>query len=161
MLPAFLFLFTLVLTQIHLILKKPADFDEVVEVFLSYLIFFNIGVMGLLGFYGHAFLSEEMALDIGWEPNGPFQYQVAMANLAFGLLGLLSLWFRGLFWAATVIGSSIFLLGCLIGHLIQYKWGNMTPYNIGPIIWIGDLVIPLLCLSLLGYLVYQKKIPLG
>jgi hypothetical protein len=37
--------------------------------------------------------------------------QVAVAHLAFGVLGLLAIRFRGMFWFATIIGQAILLIG--------------------------------------------------
>lgn len=74
-----------------------------VETFLSYILFFNMGLMGLLGAYAHVFMGPETAKSIGWEPGSPFQYEIGMANLAFCTLGILSYWFRGSFWEASIV----------------------------------------------------------
>ncbi len=37
--------------------------------------------------------------------------ELAVAHLAFGVLGLLAIRFRGMFWFATVVGQTVFLGG--------------------------------------------------
>ncbi|MDP2047200.1 MAG: hypothetical protein Q8L00_13425, partial [Deltaproteobacteria bacterium] len=78
------------------------------------------------------------------------QFEVAMANLAFGVLGLMCIWHRQGFRTATGIGFSILLLGCAYGHLRDLSLhGNMSPYNVGPVLWVNDLAVPVVILILL------------
>jgi hypothetical protein len=142
-----LFGFAIVFTLIHISMKHKEL--SVAEILLSYILFFNIGLMSLIAFSGHIFNPNEIAKLIGWAPGNPFQFEVGVADLAFGVLGVLAIYYRGLFWLATVIGSSIFLLGDFITHVIQYTQGNSAPYNIGIFVWVADLFIPLLSIFLL------------
>ena len=137
-------------TGLHLWLgKRPVTGTRVVEVVLLYLLVIFTGVGGLLGFLGHTFKAQEIAVKIGWQPS-PFQFEVAVANLAFGVLGILCLWQRQGFWTATGIGYAVFLLGCAYGHLRDMiGQGNFAPYNVGPVLWVNDLAIPLAILILL------------
>jgi F0F1-type ATP synthase membrane subunit a len=135
--------------------KEQKNFHLFAQHLLKYLLFFNVGLGGLLGFVGHTFRADETAQMIGWPPGSPFQTEVAFSNLSYGILGLLSIRFHGLFWSATVIGSSIFLYCCFINHLMEYFQGNDAPYNIGVFIWVGDLLTPSILLTLL-YL-YQRS----
>lgn len=148
MLPIILFVIAILFSIGHIWITKQRK--NLLGIVISYLIFFNIGIMGLLAFYAHTFMAVQTAELIGWAPGNPFQSEIAAANLAFGILGILSLWLRDLFWVATVLGSSIFLFGAFVIHLIQYSLGNTAPLNIGLFIWFGDLIIPLLLLLLLG-----------
>lgn len=142
-----LFGIAIAFTLIHIALKHKET--SIVEIFLSYIIFFNIGFMGLIAFVGHIFKPDEIAGLIGWAHGSPFQSEVGAADLAFGILGILAIHFRGLFWFATVLGSSIFFLGDFIVHMAQYKQGDVAPYNIGILVWLGDLALPILSLILL------------
>jgi hypothetical protein len=137
-------------TCLHLWLgKRPVTGARVVEVLLLYLLVIFVGVGGLVGFLGHTFKAREIALKIGWQPS-PFQFEVAVANLSFGVLGVLCLWLRGGFRTATGIGYAIFLLGCAYGHLKEMiLQGNFAPYNVGPVLWVNDLAVPLGILTLL------------
>lgn len=137
-------------TGLHLWLgQRPVTRARLSEVLLLYLLVIFAGVGGVLGFLGHTCMAREIALKIGWQPS-PFQFEVALANLAFGVLGVLCLWQRQGFWTATGIGYATFLLGCGYGHLrdmiVQH---NYAPYNVGLVLWLNDLAVPLAILGLL------------
>lgn len=153
MIALILFGIAIVFTLIHSVIRLRET--DILEILLSYLIFFNIGFMGLIAFSGHIFKPHEIAALIGWGSDSPFQSEVGMANLAFGTLGILALYHRGLFWLATIVGASIFLLGDFIVHIAQYLQGDTAPYNIGLLVWFGDLFIPILTLILLVF--YFRK----
>ena len=148
-----------VATCLHLWLgKRPVSARRITEVLLLYLLVIFVGVGGLIGFLGHTFKAREIALKIGWQPS-PFQFEVAVANLAFGILGILCIWQRRGFWTATGIGYSIFLLGCAYGHLREMILdGNFAPYNVGPVLWVNDLAVPLVILLLL---LVRRHLPTG
>lgn len=150
MVSVLLFICAVTFTICHLSYKKEWLYPKSVETFLSYILFFNMGIMGLLGAYAHVFMGPETARSIGWEPGSPFQFEVGMANLAFGVLGILCYWFRNQFWDASIIGWGVLFLGCFVGHVINYYTENNTaPYNIGPYIWFYDLILPILVFALL------------
>lgn len=150
MISIFLFICAIVFTICHLAYKKTWHSPEFEETFLSYILFLNMGIMGLLAAYAHVFMGSETAKSIGWEAGSPFQFEIGMANLAFGVLGILSYWFRGSFWDASIIGWCVLFFGCFVGHVINYYTENNTaPYNIGPYIWFYDLFLPILVLILL------------
>lgn len=150
MISILLFICALVFAACHVVYKKERRYSINIETFLSYILFFNMGLMGFLAAYAHVFMGPETAKTIGWEPGSPFQFEMGMANLAFGVLGILSFWFRGSFWDAAIIGWSVLFLGCFVGHLMNYYIENNTaPYNIGPYIWFNDLLLPILVLMLL------------
>lgn len=133
------------------------EWDRSSEIFLAYILFFNMGITGLLAAYAHIFMGPEIAKEIGWQPGSPFQFEMGMANLSYGVLGILAYWIRGRFWEAACIGWSILLLGCFVGHLIDYYvHGNNAPLNIGYYIWFYDLFLPILVLILLS--IYRRKI---
>jgi hypothetical protein len=140
----------LMATCLHLWLgKRPVSLMRVAEVLLLYLLVFFVGVGGIVGFLGHTFKAQEIALKIGWQPS-PFQFEVAVADLAFGVLGIMCIWQRRGFWTATGIGYATFLLGCAYGHLREMILdGNFAPYNVGPVLWVNDLAVPLVILLLL------------
>ncbi|MCA1960328.1 MAG: hypothetical protein LDL33_05995 [Desulfomonile sp.] len=118
MLPVFFLLASFTGFALHLGLsREPRTRARVVELLLLYFLVVNIGFNGLLTWYGHTFLADEIARKIGWQPGSPFQFEVAVADLSWGVCGVLCIWLRNGFWTATGIGSSIFLLGCAFGHI--------------------------------------------
>jgi hypothetical protein len=151
MLFAILFGLAVFVPIIYLSVREEWRSGHVAEHFLASLLFFVMGWMGILAAYAHVFMGPEIAKQIGWAPGSPFQYEIGMANLAFGVLGVLSYWIRGHFWTAAIIGWSVLLIGCFIGHVIDYQQtGNDAPYNIGIYIWVYDLLMPLVALGLLA-----------
>jgi len=130
--------------------RKALSPLKVVEIILFYILFINVGLSGLLAFSGHAFMADEVAASIGWAAGSPFQFEVAAANLAFGVLGILCLWIRDGFWLATGIGYSMFLFGAAYIHIREMiTAGNYALNNAGPILYIGDIAMPALILLLL------------
>ncbi len=128
---------------IHLIATSRLDapWTTIASIFLRYFLVINVGLEGVFAFYGHAFMSEQIAASIGWAPS-PFQYEVAIANLAVGTLGLLCIWQRGAFWFATIVAATVWLWGDAIGHLRQIIVNhNYAPNNAGPALY-SDLVLP-------------------
>ncbi len=151
MLPVVFVCVTLIAFSLLLFLgREPRTKARIVQLLLLYLLVINVGVGGLLAWYGHTFMADEIARNIGWQPGSPFQFEVALADLSWGVCGILCIWLREGFWTATGIGSSVFLLGCAFGHIRQIiQEGNMAIYNAGPVLWIGDLAVPIAILVLL------------
>ena len=151
MLSVFFLSASLIGFSLHLTLsKQPRTRARRVELLLLYLLVINIGLGGLLAWYGHTFMADEIARRIGWQPGSPFQFEVALANLSWGVCGVLCIWLRQGFWTATGIGSAVFLLGCVFGHIRDIvQHGNVAIYNAGPVLWIGDLAVPIAILVLL------------
>jgi hypothetical protein len=150
MYPIILLVIVLCAALIHIFFyKRGRDNRKVVEIFLFYFLVIFVGVSGILGFIGHTFAPDRIARMIGWPSGSPFQFEVAVADLAFGLLGILCIWFRGNFWTAAGVGSSIFFLGAAYGHakyLLVYK--DLAPYNAGPVFYVGDILVPLIVMAL-------------
>ncbi len=126
-------LITIVAALLNLFLsKQPKTINRVFEVFLVWFLFIMIGIGCIWAFIGHVFMSNFVATSIGWPAGNPFQLEVGVANLAFGILGILSIKIRDNFLLATVIAASIFLLGAGIVHITNImQTGNMAPGNAG------------------------------
>ncbi|ELY95404.1 DUF6790 family protein [Natrialba taiwanensis] len=121
-----------------------------VDAFLLSFLVVTVGIQGIWAFLGHYFRAETVAALIGWPAGNPFQTEIAFANLAFGILGLLCVVYRGEFWIATVIGISIFLLGAASVHIRNIReQGNLNPANAGGIL-VTDILTPIVLLGLLA-----------
>lgn len=119
-----------------------------VEAFLLAFLVVVVGLQGIWAFLGHYFRPDEIAAFIGWPAGNPFQREVAFANLAFGVLGVLCLWFRGGFWIATAVGVSVFMLGAAVVHIKEIRTTqNRNPGNAGAILW-TDILTALVLLVL-------------
>ncbi len=122
------------------------------ETFLVSLIFFNYGIGGLWAFTGHYFRPDQTAKFIGWPAGNPFQKEVAFANLAFGIMGILVLFFRGDYLIAAVVGPSIFLFGAASVHIKEIVNNkNLSSGNAGSILYISDILIPVVLFILLFF----------
>lgn len=124
--------------------RKPAA-----ETILGWVMLLVVGFIGVYGFIMHVFFAEFTAQQIGWQ-NNPFQYEVGIANLSYGVLGLLAFWSSKYhFRLATGIGFSVWFFGDGIGHIYQaVTAGNFAPYNVGTVLY-TDLILPILTLVLL------------
>jgi hypothetical protein len=139
--------------------RKNLSAEKIVDILLFYLLLIHVGLSGLFAFFGHAFRADQVAASIGWAAGSPFQFEVAMANLAFGILGILCVFFKGGFRLATGIGYAVFLFGAAFVHIREtITTGNDAVNNAGPVLYIGDIAIPLLILILLWVKWRSKKI---
>lgn len=141
---------------IHVFQLSPDEriYSRYIELFLLYQIVFSVGLTSLLAFVGLTFMDKYVADYTEW-PHSPFEQQLANVNLAFGILGILSIWLRGYFWAATVIGFSIWIFSDGIHHLYHYfVHRNVSKGNIG-VPLITDLVVPPLLMFFLYLYFYS------
>jgi hypothetical protein len=121
------------------------------EAVLAYILLFNIGIQGILAGFMHWYspAADKIAEKIGWQPGSPFQKEVAAADAAFGVLGVLAFFLRDNFLVATVIGVSIMFFFMGIGHVLDIrKSRNISPYNAGSVVYF-DLLLPIAMIVLL------------
>lgn len=113
------------------------------EIMYKWTALFPLGMTAIYAFVMHAFFPVFSAASIGWQ-NSPFQYEVAMANLAIGVIALLSIRQSYGFKLATVIASACWLWGDATGHLYQIiAFHNFAVGNAGSWFYM-DMLIPLL-----------------
>ena len=91
----------------------------------------GVGVIGLpMGFIPHVFFPDQTAEPIGWADRSPFQFEVGLYDGAWGVLGFLASGSAALFWLATGLGWSFFMLGAAYGHIRETVIrGDYAPYN--------------------------------
>ncbi len=142
------------LLHIYLLGDQGRTWPRVIEILLLYQIVFSLGVTSLVSFLGLTFLSEYIAKITNW-PASPFEQQLANVNLAFGVLGIMSIFYREYFWLATILGFAIWILGDGIHHLFHaLVKKNLSQGNIGVPLW-TDFIVPIVLLVLL-YLYHQS-----
>ena len=140
---------TVVAALIHLAVTSQfgAGLQTIARVLLRYVLVINVGLEGYFAFYGHAFMGDQIAATIGWAPS-PFQYEVAIANLAIAALGILCWWFEGTFWFATIVATTVWLWGDAIGHIRQIVVAhNYAPNNAGGALY-SDVLVPAALIAL-------------
>jgi len=124
-------------------LSRNARQGNLAEQLFRWVAFFGAGVVGIYCFLGHVFAPVQTAAAIGWETS-PFQYEVGMANLAVGVLGILAFRKDHSFRLAATIAVVCWLGGDAIGHVRQIVIAhNFAPGNAGPWLW-SDILIPLI-----------------
>ncbi|HTX61333.1 MAG TPA: DUF6790 family protein [Methanobacterium sp.] len=150
---------TIIGAILHLFLTKtPRTVNRAFEVFLVWFLFVMVGIGSIWAFIGHVFMSDVIAATIGWPAGNPFQLEVGVANLTYGVLGILCLKFRDNFQLATVIAVSIFYLGAAYIHVTNImQTGNLAPGNAGYALYIDILVPIILIILLTAYRVTGKK----
>jgi hypothetical protein len=125
---------------------------RLLESVLLYLLVLGIGVSGVWGFVGHFFLSEQVALSIGWAAGSPFQLELAFYHLASGLVGLQCLWIRDRYWIAAGSIPALFALGAGLIHVQDFlASGNDASANWGSAVLVGNFLIPLTLIVALGW----------
>jgi hypothetical protein len=132
----------IIYSMIHRMVNKKIDLFEI-----SYRWFalFALGFTAIYAFVMHAFFPDFTAASIGW-PTSPFQFEVAMANLGFGVIAILSFYKNYGFRLATVIGNACWLWGDAIGHMYQMAaHHNFTVGNAGSWFYM-DVFLPLFLL---------------
>jgi len=114
-----------------LLLDRSASTRERrLEVPLIFLFGLGVAASGIASFFGHLFLSDIVADSVGWPRGNPFQLEVAFANLAVGLLGIVAAARRDGFREAAVIAVTVLGVGASIVHLLDIlATGNMAPGN--------------------------------
>ena len=133
------------------LINPPVPFMTGVSILIKWLLLAFPGVGGLLAAYAHTARADKTAAYIGWQPGSPFQFEVAMANLALGVAGVMCLWMSPGFQAATGVVFSVFVLGAARGHFDQKKRAeNKAPGNSGVFLWLNDIIAPAAILVLLA-----------
>ena len=126
--------------------SKPA----IARTYLLYLLVIYVGFMGILTAYAHVFRPIQTSASIGWSTS-PYEYEVGMADLTVGVLGILCLWFRENFWLATAIANAVWLLGDAVGHIHQIAANNNHAANNSGIFLIAEILAPIVIFLLALY----------
>jgi 4-amino-4-deoxy-L-arabinose transferase-like glycosyltransferase len=133
--------------------KSTRSRERRIELFLIYLFALGVAGSGIGGFFAHFFLAGIVAESIGWPAGNPFQLEVAFANLAIGILGIVAIGRRDGFREATVIAVTVFGVGATIVHLMDIvETGNLAPGN--TVQNVGNLLKPAL---LIGFLAASRR----
>ena len=159
MLQVFFLLVAVLGATIHVAVSRAhrRNGAAIAATYLLYLFVIYVGFMGLLTAYAHVFRPLQTSASIGWSTS-PYEYEVGMADLTVGVLGVLCVWFRGNFWLATAIADAVWLLGDAAGHvrhLLEYN--DHAPNNSGIFLYL-EIVAPLIILVLTFY--HRRKIGL-
>jgi hypothetical protein len=139
----------LIVATVHLFVsKRPRTSRRVLDLYLLYTLVVGVGVGGLFGASGHLLAPDKVAEQLGWATGSPFQTEVGLFDLAFGVLGICCIWFREQWWYAVTVGWTVFAVGAGVNHLLEMSGtGNNGSLNAGSVL--PDLIVPALLVVLL------------
>lgn len=116
--------------------NRSINHIEYLELLIKYSLFFNVGCLFFLGFMGHMLYPSDVAAMLGWSKS-PFQFQLAFSELAIAALGFYGTLSSNRFWLATIINTSIWLLGTSITHyFFAPNLAFMFYWNIFLVFWL-------------------------
>jgi hypothetical protein len=132
---------------VNLAIELARDADDWKVTTLKVGLLWLVGVNGIITGTGHMFMSAQVAASIGW-PTSRFQWEVGLADLSYGVAGVMAPSFGRGFWLATILVFSIFMLGAAVGHVrSMVAEHNFAPGNAGYIFWY-DIGAPILLIAL-------------
>lgn len=125
------------------------------ERLLNWLLLLSLGAQGIYTFVCHVFFPNYSAEHIGWQ-DSPFQYEVGIADLTVGVLGVAAFWGNFSFRLAAAIAGIVWYWGDAVGHVRQMiVANNYAPGNAGPWFW-TDVIVPLMLVVLL-FVVWRSE----
>lgn len=129
---------------------------DVFEIVYRWFAFLPLGITAIYAFVLHAFFPDFTAAAIGW-PHSPFQFEVAMANLGFGVIAILSIYGSYGFRLATVIGNACWLWGDAIGHSRQLIVHHQFSAGHAGTWFYMDMFLPIILLACIFKLYASQK----
>lgn len=116
----------------------------------------SLGLQGVYTFVLRVFFPSYSAEHIGWAVS-PFQYEVGIADLTVGVLGIIAFWGDFSFRAAAAISGIVWYGGDAIGHVRQMIVAdNFAPGNAGPWFW-TDVLVPIVLLACMIVIWKRRK----
>lgn len=111
------------------------------------LLFYAVGIGYLYTGLLHAYAQNVAAPAIGWQAS-PFEYELGWMEIPLAVVALMSLWRGFEFRLAATIMYVVFALAAAAQHIGQILCcHNYAPGNAGPILWVGDIGIPIVVLG--------------
>jgi len=148
-----IFLFLTAICSIFVIIVYGLGWKEAL---IRNFLFWNVGIRGLIAFFSNWYspIAREIARAYGWPLENSFQTDLAATEGAFGILGILSLWFKGDFWFATLLGMCLCMFFSELGSLsrVSKRMRKEKNYALSTSLHLGmriDLFISLLMISVL------------
>ncbi len=99
--------------------------------YLSWVLALAVGADGIWAGFFHVFFPEIASRQIGWQPS-PFEFEVGIADMALGIVAILSFWRGFEFKAAIAVYAILFYAGVSVGLFVQsFEHGDFAPDNFG------------------------------
>ena len=121
---------------------------------LDWMLLLPVGLSALWAGLFHVFAPQIAAASIGWQVS-PFQFEIGVADIAIGIVGIVSFWRSLSFKAAVVAYIVLFDIGVAAGHVRQaLEHGNYAANNFG--LLLALTVIQAILLPVLLWLVARN-----
>lgn len=130
-----LILLPFVLGVIHAHFKKEKKIESI---FLYYIVI-GIGIQGIASGVMQTFFSESVINYVRW-PFSPFMQELGLANISYGILGVLSPWMSRGWKTATATGYALFLFFTGLRHAIEILHVGMNPGNSGAFAYVDYIM---------------------
>ncbi len=141
--PLILFVLSLVLAAI-----TSRSATSKAEHYLGWFLLLAVGAASLWAGLYHVLDPQMAAKFIGWAPS-PFQFEIGVADIAFGVIGIAAFWRALEFKAAVVMYAVLFYAGVVYGHIHQViLTANYSPGNFGVLLLLS-IINPILLVILL------------
>lgn len=149
-----LFILAIILILFNLLIRRKTTRRS--SIIYRWITLLPLGIALLFAFFIHAFYADIAATTLGWDIS-PFQFEVAMANLGFGVVGVLAFFHSFGFRLANVIGSTCYLWGDAVGHIRDMILHHT--FNPGPAgSWfVIDIIVPLILIICIIRLARGRK----
>lgn len=141
----FLIFIPLLAGLLHAFLKKGKKLDYI----LLYYIVIGIGIQALASGIMQIFFSSSVSQYVDW-PFSPFMIELGLANISYGILGLLSPWMKRDWQMATTCGYALFLLFTGMRHVIEILEKGVNVGNSGSFMFV-DILLSFILFVLLFY----------
>lgn len=109
-------------------------------------VIYMVGWAGVGAGISHLVFGRKISASIGWAPS-PYELEVGFADLAMGITGLLAGSYGKEYWLAAILVSSIFRVGCGIGHVRQMIQARDFAPNNTAVLFVNFVVPAVLVLT--------------
>lgn len=139
------FFLPIIAANIQISLFSLNTTPQKIDAYLLNFLWIAVGVQGLFMGITQIFHGQRISdyYDVAYSP---FIKEMGYANIAFGVLGILCLFFNDLWWVATGIGYSIFVFSSAQGQIFSAVLRqNYSLANIGPTLWAKIFIPAIIC----------------
>lgn len=124
------------------------------ERYLAWGLLLAVGADGVWAGFFHIFFPGIASQAIGWQPS-PFEFEIGVADMALGIVAILSFWRRLEFKEAIALFAILLYAGVAIGHFVQaFRNDDFAPDNFGML-----LVLTLARVVAFSWLLYLCRTP--
>jgi len=120
---------------------------DLVYILWGELLFYVVGIGYAYTGLFHAYVQNVAAPSIGWQPS-PFEYELGWMEIPLAIVAAMSLWRGFEFRLASTVVFVVFALAAAAQHIAQIVCcRNYAPGNAGWVLWIDDILVPIVVLA--------------